>query len=130
MSQMIATVTATLRETRVLAKDSAGDRLIARLPPLAQSHRWGLKTLLESLALWSHQPLRVVLFVEDSCDWEQLGLCDALGLLTGGLHLDVEIVPHEVHQRSRSRSRSGARRLTGLGSFAPERQKLRQAGHG
>lgn len=123
MSRMIATVTATLRETRVLARDSAGDRLIARLPPLAQSHRWGLKTLLESLALWSHQPLRVVLFVEESCDWEQLGLCDALGLESSGLHLDVEIVPHEVHRRSR------ARRLTGLGSFAPERQNLRRAGH-
>lgn len=124
MLQMIATVTVTLRETRVLAKDGAGDRMIARLPPLGQSHRWALKTLLEALALWSERPLRVVLFVDDSCDWKRLGLCDALGLESGGLHLDVEIVPHEVRQRSR------ARRLTGLGSFASERQSLRRVGRG
>jgi hypothetical protein len=51
--QMTATVRTTLDETRILVSDETGDRLIARLPPLRSSHRWALRALLESLALWS-----------------------------------------------------------------------------
>ena len=50
-----ATVRITLSETRILVCDPTGDRLVARLPPLRASHRWALKSLLESLALWSGQ---------------------------------------------------------------------------
>ncbi len=57
--QMMATVRVTLDETRILVSDEAGDRMLARLPALHASHRWALRTLLESLALWSDRRLRV-----------------------------------------------------------------------
>jgi hypothetical protein len=116
---MTATVRTTLRETRLLVCDATGDRLIARLPPLQASHRWALKTLLESLALFSGERLRVVLCVDESSSWERLGLCDALAFGEQSLHLDVELVPHETPR---------AKRLTGLGSFAFERSQCRKAG--
>lgn len=121
MSAMTATVVVTSSETRLLVCDSTGDRLIARLPPLRTSHRWALRTLLESLSLFSGQRLRVVLAADDSSTWERLGLCNALELGEDSLYLDIEVVPHQ-------RTRSRAKRLTGLGSFAAERQWIRKAG--
>ncbi len=121
MSTLIATVVVTLSETRLLVCDLTGDRLIARLPPLRASHRWALKALLESLALFSGERLRVVLAADDSSTWEQLGLCDALNFADDGLHLDIEIVPHP-------QERCRAKRITGLGSFAVERRRIRRAG--
>lgn len=120
MIQMVTTVRVTPRETRVMVQDETGDRLIARLPPLSGSHRWALRTLLEALALWNDRRLRVVLFVDDSCDWDRLGLVDALGLGNETLHFDVEITPQEGPQCPRPQ------RLTGLGSFARERRSIRR----
>lgn len=119
MPAMTATVVVTLGETRLLVCDSTGDCLIARLPPLRTSHRWALRTLLESLSLFSGQRLRVVVAADDSSTLERLGLCDALGFGDDGLHLEVELVPHQ-HARPR------AKRLTGLGSFAFERSQMRK----
>ena len=123
MNQMVTTVRVTPQETRVLVQDETGDRLIARLPPLSGSHRWALRTLLEGLALWSDRRLRVVLFADDSCDWDRLGLADALGLGQETLHFDVEIVPHEGRPSPRRQ------RLTSLGSFARERRSARRWVH-
>lgn len=117
---MTATVRTTPSETRLLVCDATGDRLIARLPPLRSSHRWALRALLEALALWAGQRLRVVLLADDSCEWEQLGLVDALGL-GDELLVDIEVVPHAVRRPDRQR-------LTGLGGFALERRTLRKAG--
>jgi hypothetical protein len=119
--QMTATVRATLDETRILVSDETGDRLLARLPALHVGHRWALRGLLESLALWGGRRLRVVLYADDSCDWRRLGLADAFEFATDGLHLDIEIVPHEARP-------GRATHLTGLGSFAPERRLHRRAG--
>lgn len=116
--QMMAIVRITVDETRILVHDEAGDRLVARLPPLYGSHRWALRALLESLALWSQRRLRVVLSADDSCDWQSLGLADAFEFASDSLHLDVAIVPHE--------RRRGVRHLTGLGSFRAERDLRRR----
>ena len=120
--QMTATVRATPDETRILVSDATGDRLLARLPALHGSHRWALRGLLESLALWSEQRLRVVLAADESCNWQRLGLADAFEFATDGLHLDVDIVPHEGGRVGR------AKHLTGLGSFEHERRLRRRAG--
>jgi hypothetical protein len=53
-------VRVTPREVKVLVVDpEQGDLLKARLPPVAQ-HPRALLTLLEGVALWQGQPLRVV----------------------------------------------------------------------
>jgi hypothetical protein len=119
--QMTATVRTTLDETRILVSDETGDRLLARLPASHASHRWALRGLLESLALWSERRLRVVLYADDSCDWQRLGLADAFEFATDAMHLDIEIVPHEARVNR-------AKHLTGLGSFEPERRFRRRVG--
>jgi hypothetical protein len=119
--QMTATVRISPDETRILVRDELGDRLIARLPALHSSHRWALRALLESLALWSQHRLRVVLSADDSCDWQSLGLADAFEFASDSLHLDVDVVPHE--------GRPGRLRpLVGLGSFRRERCLQRRVG--
>jgi hypothetical protein len=119
--QMTATVRITTDETRILVGDETGDRLIGRLPTLKGSHRWALRALLESLALWSQRRVRVVLCADDSCDWQSLGLSDALEFASDSLHLDVDIVPHEVRH-------GPPRYLVGLGSFRRERCLKRRLG--
>ena len=119
--QMTATVRVTRDETRILVRDETGDRLIARLPALHASHRWALRALLESLALWSQRRLRVVLYADDSCDWQGLGLADAFEFATDSLHLEVDIVPLEGHP-------GPLRHLAGLGSFRRERGLQRRVG--
>lgn len=119
--QMTATVRVTRDETRILVRDETGDRLIARLPALQASHRWALRALLESLALWSQRRLRVVLYADDSCDWQSLGLSDAFEFASDSLHLEVAIVPLEVR-------RGRPKHLVGLGSFLGERRLQRRAG--
>lgn len=115
---MRVTITATGRETRILVQDTTGDRLLARLPPLGSGvHARALPSLLESLALWCGTTVPVVLYVDETSDWRQGGLCDALGFGLETLFFEIEVVPLE-HRRRRRRS---AKRLTGLGSFAPER---------
>ena len=119
--QMTATVRITQDETRILVSDETGDRLIARLPALHSSHRWALRALLESLALWSQRRLHVVLCANDACDWQSLGLADAFEFASDSLHLDVAIVPYE--------DRPGRlRHLVGLGSFRRERSLQRRVG--
>jgi len=116
---MRATITATPTETRVLVQDGTGDRLLARLPSLrAAAHPRALSTLLESLALWCGTIVPVVLYADESSDWQRSGLSDALGLGLDSLFFEIELVPLEHRQRRR-------KRLTGLGSFARDRQRQR-----
>ena len=122
MYAMTATITVTATETRVLVVDETGDRMVARLPAMATAHRWALRTLLESLALWADRPLRVVLFADESFEWERHGLLDALGFGNDGLHLDVQVVPMTPRRARRGKY------LRDLGSFALERRRLRNAG--
>lgn len=120
---MRATITATPSETRVLVQDQTGDRLLARLPPVtAVAHPRAMPSLLEALALWCGEAIPVVLFVDETFDWQRSGLSDALGLGVHSLFFQVEVVPLD-HRR-----RPHAKRLTGLGSFAPERSAHRRTG--
>ena len=122
MFEMTLTITATATETRILVQDPSGDRLIGRLPPIpSAAHARALPTLLEAIALWSGQVLPVVMYVDESFDWTRSGLADALGFGLETLFYRVEIVPLEAH-------RVGAKRLSGLGSFARERRSRRRTG--
>jgi hypothetical protein len=119
VSSIRATVTAARSETRILIADAEGDLLVARLGPLDTAHRYALRMLLEALALWNQQSVDVVLCADDSSDWQRAGVVDALGLALETLLFKVELVAPETRPRRR------AKRLSGLGSFAPERRLLR-----
>lgn len=120
---MLATITVTSEETRILVQDESGDRLQARLPALSRAqHPRALATLLEAMALWSGSKLRVVLCVDERFGWRQAGLADSLDFGLATLFFEVEFVP--VTDRSRRRPK----RLSGLGSFAGERSAGRRSG--
>ena len=120
MSSIRATVTASDAETRILIRTSIGDVLIARLGPLENAQRYALRSLLEAIALWEQQRVDVVLFADDRSDWQRTGLLDALDVARELALLRVQLVPAEL------RHRRAAKRLTGLGSFVQERDRLRQ----
>jgi hypothetical protein len=120
---MTVTITATSAETKLLVVDETGDRLIARLPSLATAHRWALRALLESMALWAERPVRVVLYADETYEWERCCLLDGLGLGAESLHMDVQFVP-----LARSGARRRAKHLRNLGSFAQERRRLHRVG--
>jgi hypothetical protein len=122
MSSIRATVTASSCTTRILIQDSIGDLLLARLGPLEHAHRYALRMLLEAVALWEQQSTDVVLCADDSCDWQRSGLFDALGVARETALLKVKLVPSEARPVRR------VARLTGLGSFARERDHLRSGG--
>jgi hypothetical protein len=119
MSSIRATVTATGGETRILVQDLTGDLLIARLGPLEYAHRYALRMLLEAVALWDQHVVDVVLYADEESDWSRAGLFDALGVARETALLRVQVVAVETHRPAR------AKRLTGLGSFSRERQRLR-----
>ena len=108
-------VRATPREVRVLVVDpQQGDLLKARLPPVTQ-HPRALLTLLEGVALWRGQPLRVVVSATSAGDgrpcWSGSGLFgDALW--PG----ESQLVRYEAGGRD-----PRPRRLAGLGDFRPLR---------
>jgi hypothetical protein len=117
---MKATITADVRQTRVLVQDESGDRLVARLPPLISSaHPRAITTLLEALALWCGKPVPVVLCVDEPCDWELSGLTEAFGFGTETLFHYVQVVPRRGEHPER---------LTELGSFDEERAAARRQG--
>jgi|SRR5580704_3481729 hypothetical protein len=104
-------VRATAREVRVLVVDpQQGDLLKARLPPVTQ-HPRALLTLLEGIALWRGQPLRVVVSATSADDgrpcWSGSGLFGD-ELWPG----ESQLVRYEVVDRAHRR-----RALVGLGDF-------------
>jgi hypothetical protein len=104
-------VRVTPREVRVLVVDpQQGDLLKARLPPVAQ-HARALLTLLEGIALWRGQPLRVVVSATSADDgrpcWSGSGLFGD-ELWPG----ESQLVRYEVDDRAHRR-----RLLVGLGDF-------------
>ncbi len=120
MVMMRATITAEVRQTRVLVQDESGDRLVARLPALiSAAHPRALATLLEALALWCGKPVPVVLCVDEPCDWELSGLTEVFGFGTETLFHHVQVVPRRGEH---------PQRLSGLGSFAEERAAARRKG--
>jgi hypothetical protein len=104
-------VRVTPREVKVLVVDpEQGDLLKARLPAVTQ-HPRALLTLLEGLALWRGQPLRVVVNATSAGDgrpcWSGSGLFGD-ELWPG----ESQLVRYEVEDRALRR-----RVLVGLGDF-------------
>jgi hypothetical protein len=108
-------VRVTTCEVRVLVKDpQQGDLLKARLPPLAQ-HPRALLTLLEGMALWRGQPLRVAVSAASADDGRPC-FCGS-GLFGDELWPgESPLVRYEVGGRDRR-----VRRIAGLGDFRPLR---------
>jgi len=112
-------VRVTTREVMVLVVDpQRGDLLKARLPPRAQ-HPRALLTLLEGIALWRGQPLRVVLSAASADDGRP---CWSGSGLFGDEMWPAEspLVRYEVGGRAHR-----PRRLVGLGDFRPLRVEPR-----
>lgn len=109
MDRITVRIAADAGQTKVLATSGADEILRAVLGPASQMHPRAAATLLEGLALWHQQPLSVVLCVGDRSCGSSLGLCDALGLGSSGVHYEVGIVLAEERRR--------ARRLGGPGDF-------------
>jgi hypothetical protein len=89
-SVITVAIAATFEETRLLATRGTRELLRARLTPPSLAHRWAAPLLLESLALWCQQPLRVVLSAESAALSSGLQLTDDLGLERCTLFYEVE----------------------------------------
>jgi hypothetical protein len=88
-------IAATFEETRLLVTRGRREVLRARLAPPSRAHRWAMPLLLESLALWCQQPLRVVLYAESEALSSGLRLVDDLGFGRCTLFYEVErLSPH------------------------------------
>jgi len=93
--------------------------LRALLPLPQRAHPRSLPTLLESLALWTQQPARVVWSADATDDGSCTALLDALGFGESRLHFHVEWAP--LTPRS-------ARSLGGPASFRTLRSRAHRAG--
>jgi hypothetical protein len=85
-------IAATLEETRLLATRGRREVLRARLMPPSRAHRWAAPLLLESLALWCQQPVRVVLYAESAVLSSGSQLIDDLGFARCTLFYEVELL--------------------------------------
>lgn len=104
----------THESTRLLGMCGPHEILRAKLGPPALVHRWAASTLLEGLALWYQEPLRVVLFAESEAILSPLMLTDGLGLGDRTFHFEVEVIDHSRVP--------GAERLRGVGDFRDLRE--------
>ena len=118
MGEIVVTILPTRAETRLLMMHGPDEVMRARLSPITQAHpRWAIPPLLEALARWYGQRLRVVLSADaEDCLYE-LGLGDGLGLGASSLHYEVEVLA--------PRQRAPGRRLRGVGDFREARRQLR-----
>ncbi len=98
-SRLVVVVHPTQDLTRVLAMEAREEILRASLGPPWQAHRWAAPQLLEALALWHQQPLRVVLYAESDRPSYALGLCDDFGFGQKTLHYEVDVVEVEAQRR-------------------------------
>lgn len=122
MGPWSGTVRVTTREVKLLVYDpQEGDLLKARLPPGAQ-HPRALLTLLEGLALWRGQPLRVVVSATSAGDGRPIW-CGS-GLFGDELWpAESPLVRYDLGGRARR-----PRRVVGLGDFRALRVEPRGGG--
>lgn len=110
MDDLVMTISATTRETRLRLMHGPDEVMRARLRPVVASmHPRAVPMLFESMALWHDQRLRAVASVESEDFLFAMGLCDGLGLGRATMHYTVE--PLLVGE-----SRRRGRRLGCLGS--------------
>jgi hypothetical protein len=114
MQPMTVVVAPTAESTRLLAMAGPHEMLRAKLGPAAHVHRWAASTLLEGLALWHQEPLRVVLYAESEAIASPLMLTDGLGFGYQTFHFEIEVVDR--------RPSSDAQRLRGVGDFRDLRE--------
>lgn len=105
----------TATTTRVLVTTGKDEVLKARLPPPPQIHRLAARTLLEAIALFYQERLRVVLSADSEAISFGLGLTDGLGFGIDTFHYEVEVLPDATERRR-------AMRLLGLGDFRDVRR--------
>jgi len=110
--------------TRMLVTHGAEEVLKAVLAAPGSPHGRAASTLLEGLALWFQQPVRVLLTLEDLYLGAALGLCDKLGFGHRTLHYDVDV------RRPAAPHLAASLRLGGCGDFRQLRRHLRLASPG
>jgi hypothetical protein len=119
MDELVMTISATARETRVLLTQGPDEVMKARLRAVATpAHRFAGPMLCEAMALWHDQRVRAVVSAESEEILFALGLCDGLGLARATLHYVVQPLFQDDPPRR-------GQRLAGLGSFRGEHRLRR-----
>jgi hypothetical protein len=122
MDELVMTISATERETRVLLMHGPDEVMKARLRAAATpAHRFAGPMLCESMALWHDQRVRAVVSAESEQVLFALGLCDGLGVARTTLHYVVQPLFFDEPPRR-------GQRLSGLGDFRGERRLRRSLG--
>jgi hypothetical protein len=122
MDELVMTIAATARETRVLLMQGPDEVMKARLRAVATpAHRFAGPMLCEAMALWHDQRVRAVVSAESEDILFALGLCDGLGVARATLHYVVEPLFSDNPPRR-------SRRLSGLGDFRGEHRLRRSIG--
>jgi hypothetical protein len=122
MDELVMTISATSRETRVLLTQGPDEVMKARLQAVATpAHRFAGPMLCESMALWHDRRVRAVVSAESEDVLFALGLCDGLGVARATLHYVVQpLFADEPPRRGQ--------RLPGLGNFRGEHRMRRILG--
>jgi hypothetical protein len=119
MDELVMTISATARETRILLTQGPDEVMKARLRAVAKpAHRFAGPMLCEAMALWHDQRVRAVVSAESEEILFALGLCEGLGVARATLHYVVEpLILDEPRRRGQ--------RLVGLGDFRGEHRLRR-----
>jgi hypothetical protein len=119
MDELVMTIAATERETRILLMQGPDEVMKARLQAVATpAHRFAGPMLCESMALWHDRRVRAVVSAESEQVLFALGLCDGLGVARSTLHYLVEPFFFDEPRRR-------GQRLSGLGNFRSEHRLRR-----
>ena len=122
MDELVMTISATSRETRVLLTQGPDEVMKARLRAVATpAHRFAGPMLCESMALWHDRRVRAVVSAESEDVLFALGLCDGLGVARATLHYVVQPLFMDEPPRR-------GQRLCGLGNFRGEHRLRRSLG--
>jgi hypothetical protein len=122
MDELVMTITATSRETRVLLTQGPDEVMKARLRTVTTpAHRFAGPMLCEAMALWHDKRVRAVVSAESEEVLFALGLCDGLGIARATLHYVVEPLFMDEPPRR-------GQRLSGLGNFRGEHRLRKGAG--
>lgn len=120
MDELVMTVCATTRETRILLTHGPDEVMKARLRSVSKpAHRFAGPMLCEAMALWHDQRVRAVVSAESEDILFALGLCDGLGLADATMH-------YVVQPLFRGEPVRRGQRLSGLGTFRGEHRLRRR----
>ena len=120
MDELVMTIVATSRETRVLLTQGPDEVMKARLRAVTTpAHRFAGPMLCEAMALWHDQRVRAVVSAESEEVLFALGLCDGLGVARATLHYIVQPLFSDDPPPRRGQ------RLPGLGNVGGEHRLRR-----